>query len=82
MEDRYLQYTVVTNDGRTLAGLLAAEAGNSITLLGVDGVDQVIMRNSVKSVSSTSFSRSNTCSRTSLFLVITTNWAKFVCLSC
>jgi putative membrane-bound dehydrogenase-like protein len=52
IEDKYMLYTVTTNDGRTLGGLLAAEAGNSLTLLGIDGAEQVILRNGVKSVAS------------------------------
>jgi putative membrane-bound dehydrogenase-like protein len=52
IEDKYMLYSVTTNDGRTLGGLLAAEAGNSLTLLGVDGNEQVILRNGVKSVAS------------------------------
>ncbi len=52
IEDKYMLYMVTTNDGRTLGGLLAAEAGNSLTLLGVDGTEQVILRNGVKSVTS------------------------------
>ena len=50
LEDRYLLYTVATNDGRTLAGVLTAETGNSITLMGVDGTDQVLLRNALKSI--------------------------------
>ena len=50
VEDKYMLYTVTTNDGRTIGGILAAEAGNSLTLLGVDGNEQVILRNGVKAV--------------------------------
>ena len=51
IEDRYLLYTAATNDGRTLAGVLTAETGNSLTLLGVDGAEQVLLRTGLKSIS-------------------------------
>jgi putative heme-binding domain-containing protein len=53
VEDRYVFYTVNTNDGRALAGLLGGEAGNSITLIGLDGVEQVVLRNEIRSLVST-----------------------------
>jgi len=34
----------VTKNGLTLSGVLASETGNSITLLGPDGKQQVILR--------------------------------------
>lgn len=53
VEDRYVLYTVATHDGRSLAGMLAGEAGNSITLVGLDGVEQSILRSEVRSLVST-----------------------------
>lgn len=53
VEDRSMLYTAATNDGRTLAGMLAGEAGNSITFLGLDGVPQPILRGELKSLVST-----------------------------
>ena len=50
MEDRYVFYTASTRDGRALAGMLANESGNSITLLGLDGMEQLIMRSEIKSL--------------------------------
>lgn len=44
IEDRYLLYTATTHDGRTLAGLLVGEAGSSVTFLGLDGVEQALLR--------------------------------------
>ena len=37
-------------DGRALGGMLANESGNSITLLGLDGKEEVIMRSEIKSL--------------------------------
>jgi len=53
VEDKYVLHTAVTNDGRTLAGMLAGEAGNSVTLLGLDGSEQVILRTGLRSLTST-----------------------------
>jgi putative membrane-bound dehydrogenase-like protein len=52
IEDKYMLYTVVTADGRTQGGLLTAEAGNSLTLVGIDGTEQVILRRNIRSVTS------------------------------
>ena len=48
VEDRYMMYAATLLDGRSLAGMLAAEAGNSITLRGLDGTEHVILRNEVR----------------------------------
>ncbi len=53
VESRYVLYTALTNDGRTLSGMLSGEAGNSITLLGLDGMEQVILRSELRSLTST-----------------------------
>jgi putative membrane-bound dehydrogenase-like protein len=53
VDDRSMLYTAVTNDGRTLSGMLVAEAGNSITFAGLDGVEQVILRSELESLTST-----------------------------
>ena len=50
VEDRYVFYTASTNDGRVLAGMIAGEAGNSITLLGLDGKEQLILRSEIRSL--------------------------------
>ncbi|HLJ92515.1 MAG TPA: PVC-type heme-binding CxxCH protein [Gemmataceae bacterium] len=44
VEARYINYVAVTKNGLTLTGVLASETGNSITLLGPDGKQQVILR--------------------------------------
>jgi putative heme-binding domain-containing protein len=53
VEDRYVLYSVMTQDNRVLAGMLASESGNSIRLVGLDGVEQTILRTDVRSLAST-----------------------------
>ena len=36
-----------------MAGMIAAESGNSLTLVGVDGSEQVVLRSDLKSLEST-----------------------------
>ncbi len=48
VEDRYMMYSATLLDGRSLAGMLVAEAGNSLTLRGLDGVEHVILRNELR----------------------------------
>ncbi len=50
VEDRYVFYTASTLDGRTVAGMVTGEAGNSLTLVGLDGAEQTILRNEVRSL--------------------------------
>jgi putative heme-binding domain-containing protein len=50
VEDRYVFYTVTTHDGRVLAGMIAGEAGNSVTLIGLDGIEQTISRTEIRSL--------------------------------
>jgi putative heme-binding domain-containing protein len=53
VEDRYVLYTAATQDGRALAGMLAGESANSLTLIGLDGVEQVVLRSELRSLVST-----------------------------
>ena len=53
VESRYMLYTGSANDGRALAGMLAGESGNSITLVGLDAAEQVILRSEIKSLEGT-----------------------------
>jgi len=48
VEDRYMMYAATLLDGRSLAGMLVAEAGNSITLRGLDATEHVILRNELR----------------------------------
>lgn len=53
IEDKYLDYSVVTEDGRTLTGILGSESGTSITLLGQEGKTTVVLRNDIELLKST-----------------------------
>ncbi|HEX4145087.1 MAG TPA: PVC-type heme-binding CxxCH protein [Pirellulales bacterium] len=44
IEDRYVNYLAVDDDGRQFAGVLAAETGESLTLRGAEGKEQVLLR--------------------------------------
>jgi putative membrane-bound dehydrogenase-like protein len=53
VDGRYVLYLATRQDGQALAGMVASESGNSLTLLGVDGREQVVMRSELKSLEST-----------------------------
>lgn len=53
VEDRYTLYTATTQDGRALAGMLAGESGNTITLVGLDGSEQNVLRSELRSLATT-----------------------------
>ncbi len=48
VESRYLQYQVVTVDGRVLSGLLAEETANSVTLLAAEGKSTTLLRDAIE----------------------------------
>lgn len=50
VEDRYLFYTANLADGRTAVGMLAAESAGALTLLGLDGEEQVIPRSELRTL--------------------------------
>lgn len=52
IEAKYLNYTAVTTRGLTFTGLLAAESGNSITLLGQENKQQVVLRSDLETLES------------------------------
>jgi putative membrane-bound dehydrogenase-like protein len=52
VEARYLSYQAATLDGRVFDGILAAETGNSITLLNNEGKPRVILRKNLESLTS------------------------------
>lgn len=53
VEGRYQLHTIEMTDGRTLAGMLAGEAGNSVTLAGLDGSTQTLMRSDIRTMTAT-----------------------------
>jgi putative heme-binding domain-containing protein len=52
VEARYLSYLATTRDGRVLTGMLAAETGNSVTLLAQDAKRETILRADIESLQS------------------------------
>ncbi|MBI5690235.1 MAG: HEAT repeat domain-containing protein [Verrucomicrobia bacterium] len=50
VEDRYVFYTATLHDGRTPVGMLARESSGSITLVGLDGAEQVVLRSELRSL--------------------------------
>ena len=53
VENKFVNYTAVTTAGLTFTGLLAAETGNSVTLLGQEGKQQAILRDDLEALEST-----------------------------
>ena len=52
VEARYVDYIAVTDAGQTFTGMLAAETGTSITLVGQQGKSQTILRSQLESLTS------------------------------
>ncbi|MEQ9406507.1 MAG: neutral/alkaline non-lysosomal ceramidase N-terminal domain-containing protein [Fuerstiella sp.] len=48
VEAKFLSYTAVTSQGRTFSGMLLNETGNSVTLLGTDGKEQLVGRSDLE----------------------------------
>jgi putative membrane-bound dehydrogenase-like protein len=53
IEARFVNYVVEMKDGRLLVGLLLSETATSITLIGPDGKESVLLRNDLESLTST-----------------------------
>jgi len=53
VDPQYISYVAETKNGLLLTGVLTAETGNSITLVGQDSKRQVILRTELESLSST-----------------------------
>ncbi len=53
IDARYLNYVVVTDEGRAYSGILVQESGASITLKTPDGKEQVILRKSLEEMQCT-----------------------------
>ncbi len=52
IESRYIAYNAVTKNDRELSGIIAAETPTSITLRGPGGVEEIILRNDLKELTS------------------------------
>ena len=53
VEDRYKSYVAETKSGDEFSGMLINETGNSVTLVGVTGVHQTLLRSELQSVTCT-----------------------------
>jgi putative membrane-bound dehydrogenase-like protein len=53
VEARYMNYMAITKNGLTLTGVLASETGNSVTLVGPEGKQQVVLRADLEDLVST-----------------------------
>ena len=53
VEAQFLSYVAMTKQGKTYAGILVEESGNSLALLGPGGERQVLLRNNLEELSST-----------------------------
>jgi putative membrane-bound dehydrogenase-like protein len=53
---QFLSYLVVTGDGRTLTGMIAAESANGITLKRADGQGDEVLRSEIEELHSTGLS--------------------------
>jgi putative heme-binding domain-containing protein len=56
VEPRYLSYTAKLNNNDEIFGIITAETGGGITLKGLDGKDQNILRSNLKSLTCTNHS--------------------------
>jgi putative membrane-bound dehydrogenase-like protein len=52
VEAKFLSYTAITVDGRTFTGMLAGETGNSVTLVGQENKQQLILRSDLEALES------------------------------
>ncbi len=48
VETKFLSYTAVTTDGLTFSGMLLSETGNSVTLMGTDGKEHILLRTDIE----------------------------------
>ncbi len=56
VEARYLSYTARTKNDREISGVIAAETPNSLTLRTAGGTEEVVLRNDLKELTSSSLS--------------------------
>ena len=53
VDPRYQAYSVILQDGRNLAGLIASESDNSLTIAAPEGVETVLLRSEIEALRST-----------------------------
>jgi putative membrane-bound dehydrogenase-like protein len=47
IEDKFAQYTITDKNGKSLAGIIARESANSVTLLNAGGIEQTLLRSQI-----------------------------------
>ena len=56
VETPFVNYTIVTSEGRELSGIIASESGSSVTLRAAGGAEYVLLRKEIKEMSSSGLS--------------------------
>lgn len=56
VEDKYRNYFADTKSGEQISGILLSETGNSITLMGLTGIEQTLLRTELKNLRSAGLS--------------------------
>lgn len=56
VETPFVNYTIVTRDGRELSGIIVSETGTSVTLRAADGIEHVLLRKEIKEIRSSGLS--------------------------
>ncbi|HMJ67200.1 MAG TPA: PVC-type heme-binding CxxCH protein [Candidatus Binatia bacterium] len=56
VETPFVNYNVVTRDGRELSGIIASESGTSVTLRAAGGMEYVLLRDDIKEITSSGLS--------------------------
>ncbi len=54
VEDRYRNYVAELKNDEEISGLLVSETGNSVTIMGINGVEQTILRSDLRSLTAQS----------------------------
>ena len=49
----YVNYSVASNDGRVLSGMMVGESGGSLTLKRAEGITEVVLRPQIEAIRST-----------------------------
>jgi putative membrane-bound dehydrogenase-like protein len=56
VETPFVNYSIVTRDGRELSGIIVSETGSSVTLRAAGGAEHVLLRNEIKEITSSGLS--------------------------
>jgi putative heme-binding domain-containing protein len=56
VETPFVNYTIMTSDGRELSGIIASESGSSVTLRAAGGAEHLLLRKEIKEMSSSGLS--------------------------